>query len=210
MSGMFISFDGVDGVGKTTQLALLAEWLAEQGRRVITCRDPGSTPVGELIRELLLRRGDVEFGNRCEMLLYMAARAQLVEETIRPALAGGAVVLSDRFLLANIVYQGYAGGLDPGDIRQVGVVATGGLWPDLTVLLDMPAQKSLDRIVREADRLEQRGLEYMTKVRDGFLREAREQGSRVAIVDADRPPDVVQKEIRALVAERLPREEARS
>lgn len=207
---MFISFDGVDGVGKSTQLALLAEWLREQGRRVVTCRDPGSTGVGEQIRDLLLRRGDIEFGNRCEMLLYMAARAQLVEETIRPALAGGAAVLSDRFLLANIVYQGYAGGLDPKEIRLVGEVATGGLWPELTVLLDMPAQAALDRIVREADRLEQRGLEYMTKVRDGFLREADEQGARVAVVAADRPPHEVQEEIRKLVGDYIHRREARS
>ena len=108
---MFFSFDGLDGVGKSTQMRLFCQWLEEQGRNVVVCRDPGSTPLGERVRALLLDSDDATpIGLRSEMLLYMAARAQLVDDIIRPALATGKDVVSDRFLLANIVYQGYAGG----------------------------------------------------------------------------------------------------
>ena len=107
---MFLSIDGGDGTGKSTQSELLCRWLGEQGREVVACRDPGSTPLGEAVRKLLLHRHDLEIDRRSEMLLYMAARSQLVEQVIRPALERGEVVVSDRYLLANVVYQGYAGG----------------------------------------------------------------------------------------------------
>src|SRR5688572_15800240 len=106
---MFFSFDGVDGVGKSTQIQLFCQWLRESGRDVVICRDPGSTPLGEQIRSILLDSHDLAIDRRAEMLLYMAARAQLVEQVIRPALAAGQTVISDRFLIANIVYQGHAG-----------------------------------------------------------------------------------------------------
>ncbi|MFP6576922.1 MAG: dTMP kinase [Pirellulaceae bacterium] len=123
---MFISFDGVDGVGKSTQTELFVEWLREQGRTVVTCRDPGSTELGERLRTLVLKASDIKIDAESEMLLYMAARAQLVAEVIQPALAAGQVVVSDRFLLANVVYQGHAAGLDPQSIWDVGNVATAG------------------------------------------------------------------------------------
>src|SRR5687768_15470810 len=109
---MFLTLDGLDGAGKSTQVALLREWLASQGREVITCRDPGTTAIGEAIRHVLLDHRHASMSRRAEMLLYMAARAQMVEETIGPALAAGKTVISDRYLLANVVYQGHAGGLD--------------------------------------------------------------------------------------------------
>ena len=116
---MFISFDGVDGVGKSTQTELFVEWLREQGQTVVTCRDPGSTELGERLRTLVLKASDIKIDAESEMLLYMAARAQLVAEVIQPALAAGQFVVSDRFLLANVVYQGHAAGLDPrGRVRQ--------------------------------------------------------------------------------------------
>src|SRR5262245_37167265 len=124
---MFFSFDGIDGVGKSTQLLLFCNALRSTHHDVVECRDPGSTELGDAIREILLHGGEsIPIGRRSEMLLYMAARAQLVEEVIRPALEAGKIVVSDRFLLANVVYQGHAGGLDIETVRTVGRVATDG------------------------------------------------------------------------------------
>jgi dTMP kinase len=120
---MFLSIDGGDGTGKSTQTELLCQWLREQSRAVVACRDPGSTRLGEAVRNLLLNRHDLEIDRRSEMLLYMAARAQMVEEVIRPALEQGKAVVSDRYLLANVAYQGYGGGLDVATLWEVGRVA---------------------------------------------------------------------------------------
>lgn len=145
---MFISIDGCDGCGKTTQIARLAQWLRQQGHEVITCRDPGTTPLGEAVRELLLHRHDLRIDPRAEMLLYMAARAQLVDEVIRPALAAGKTVLADRYLLANVVYQGYGGGLDVAELWEVGRVAVADLMPELTIVLDVPPAIAAARLAR--------------------------------------------------------------
>ena len=123
----FFSFDGIDGVGKTTQIQLFSQWLQELGHEVVVCRDPGSTELGEKIRQLLLSRSTMALGVRSEMLLYMAARAQLVDEIIRPALQAERTVISDRFLLANMAYQGYAGGLGIEPLSRVGQIATDGI-----------------------------------------------------------------------------------
>jgi dTMP kinase len=193
---MFFSFDGIDGTGKSTQLQLFCEALAARGDDFVACRDPGSTALGERIREILLNSGGgLHIGRRSEMLLYMAARAQLVEEVIRPALAGGRTVVSDRYLLANIVYQGHAGGLDPEAIRQVGRVATEGVVPDCVFLLDMPAEAAEGRLNRPLDRMENQGKEYQRRLRDGFLAEAARAGGSIHVVDADRPVDVVHADI---------------
>jgi dTMP kinase len=197
---MFISFDGVDGVGKSTQAAQFVEWLQEQGHQVLRCRDPGSTDLGERIRTLVLKDTKISIAAGSEMLLYMAARAQLVSEVIQPALASGKVVVSDRFLLANVVYQGHAAGLDPQDIWDVGGVATGGLEPDLTVVLDMPLEKAVGRIGRELDRMEARGLEFLEKVRQGFLREAERSPERIVVVNADQDIPQVQHDIRQVAS----------
>ncbi len=173
MSGpWFLSFDGVDGGGKTTQIGKLADRLRSLGHQVVTCRDPGSTELGERIRDILLGSTDLAIGFRAEMLLYMSARAQLVEQVIRPALAAGQTVISDRFLLANVVYQGYAGGLDVPSLWQVGLTATGGLLPDLTFVLDIDPRRGAARRRGKADRLEQRSEEYFDQVRAGFRTEA--------------------------------------
>jgi dTMP kinase len=197
---MFISFDGVDGVGKSTQAAQFVEWLQEQGHQVLRCRDPGSTELGERLRTLVLKDTKISIAAGSEMLLYMAARAQLVSEVIQPALAAGQVVVSDRFLLANVVYQGHAAGLDPQDIWDVGAVATGGLEPDLTVVLDMPLEKAVGRIGRELDRMEARGLEFLEKVRQGFLREAERSPERIVVVNADQEIPQVQNDIRQVAS----------
>ncbi len=198
---MFFSFDGIDGVGKSTQLALFRDWLAERGQKVLACRDPGSTPLGERLRSILLDRHELAINRRAEMLLYMAARAQLVEELIRPALARSETVVSDRFLLANVVYQGHAGGLDVDALWQIGRLATDGIEPDLTFVLDMDPQAATDRIRREPDRMESQSVDFRRRLREGFLAEAARQPERIRVIDAAGPIDVVQAEIRRAAEE---------
>lgn len=205
--GLFLTLDGPDGGGKTTQAALLAAWLRARGEDVVTCRDPGGTPLGERLRPILLDRDDAPVGLRAEMLLYMASRAQLVEDVIRPALAAGQVVVSDRFLLANIVYQGDAGGLPVAEVGDVGRAATGGLLPDLTLVLDVPAEVAKERVGRARDRIEDRPDEYRARVRDGFLRAARDwpagrcpyYPAPIVVVDAQGDPEAVTARIRSEV-----------
>ena len=193
---MFFSIDGGDGAGKSTQVAMFCQWLGQQGREVVACRDPGSTPLGEAVRQLLLDRHDLRIDRRSEMLLYMAARAQLGEEIIRPALANGKTVVSDRYLLANVVYQGHAGGLDVATLWEVGRVATGGLLPDLTIVLDMPAEAAAKRLVRQPDRMELQGEAFHARVRAGFLAEAARQPDRIAVLSAAQSIEQVQADIR--------------
>jgi dTMP kinase len=197
---MFFSFDGVDGAGKTTQLELFSRWLREAGHHVLTCRDPGSTPLGEAVRKILLDSHEIRIGRRSEMLLYMAARAQLVEQVIAPALAEGKTVVSDRFLLANVVYQGHAGGLDVDALWQVGAIATAGLEPELTFVLDLADEVAAARLARPLDRMEQQGQAFRTALRRGYLAEAARRPGRIVVIDASRPVDAVQADIRAAAA----------
>lgn len=199
MPGAFISLDGVDGGGKSTQVRLLADYLRSLGHEVLTFRDPGGTKLGEALREILLHRQEIPLTGTAEMLLYMASRAELVSECIRPAIESGKSVITDRFLLANVVYQGCAGGLDPSQLWQVGEIATGGLQPDLTIVLDIAVEKALGRIERGFDRLESRGTEYMEKVRRGFLEQVSHLGSRAVVVDANADIEVVQARIKSCV-----------
>jgi len=200
---MFFSFDGIDGTGKSTQMRLFCDALTAHGHQIVTCRDPGSTRLGEQIREILLHSdASTPIGSRSEMLLYMAARAQLVEEVIQPALTAGTIVVSDRFLLANIVYQGYAGGLDLEAIRQVGAVATAGIMPDCVFLLDMDPLDAGARLNRSLDRMERQGDAYRERLRAGFLAEARQPNSRVHVIDSARPIEAIQADIWR-IAERL-------
>jgi dTMP kinase len=191
---VFVTFDGVDGGGKSTQIARLAERLEASGRSVERVRDPGSTAAGEAIRGLLLD-SQLAMHRRSEALLYMAARAQLVEELIRPALAAGKVVLSDRFLLANVVYQSASGGVAPHTLWELGTIATGGLRPDLTLLFDLPAEVSLGRIARPADRMEARGAEYLEAVRQAFLREVPRASESYQIIDAAASVEAVAEQV---------------
>jgi dTMP kinase len=194
MGGLFLSLDGLDGTGKSTQCRLLADFLRAAGHRVTTCVDPGGTPLGAQLREILLHhRHDINLTS--EALLFMASRAQLVSSVIRPALAAGHVVIADRFLLANVVYQGHAGGLDVEQLWQVGRFGTGGLEPDLTLVLDLPPGFAEARRSRPADRLESRPAEFHVRVREGFLIEAARLPDRIRVIDASPPPDVVQAAI---------------
>ncbi len=196
---LFLSLDGLDGTGKSTQCRLLADWLRERGHEVIECVDPGGTPVGSALREILLHhRGEI--APACEALLFMASRAQLVAEVIRPALDAGRSVVCDRFLLANVVYQGHGAGLDLGQLWEVGRLSTGGLEPDLTVVLDLPVEVALHRRNRAPDRMESRTVAYQQRVHEGFLSEARHRPERIRVVDASPPVEVVQQHIREEVA----------
>lgn len=196
---MFFSFDGLDGVGKTTQMDLFRDWLSERGHDVVSCYDPGCTPLGEEIRRLLLGH-QVDIGPTSEMLLFMAARAQLVDDVIRPALERSAVVVSDRYLLANIVYQGHAGGLDVETVRRIGETATRGIQPELVFVLDMTPEAAASRIPGQPDRMEGRGADYRARLRQGFLSEAARDPQRIVVVDAARSIEVVQADIRAAAA----------
>ena len=200
---MFLSIDGGDGTGKSTQLDLLGQWLCQQGCDLVTCRDPGSTPLGEAVRGILLDRHDLHIHRRSEMLLYMAARTQMVEEVIRPSLEQGKTVLCDRYLLANVVYQGHAGGLDVAALWEVGRVATDGLMPDLTIVLDVPAETAVARIARPLDRMERQGAAFHARVREGFLTEAAQLPDKIVVVNAARSIEEVQADIRRIVSEKL-------
>lgn len=186
----------MDGAGKSTQLTLLEDWLRRRGERVTVCRDPGGTAVSEQIRQLLLAPPPgTEISFRTEMLLYMASRAQLVDDVIRPALDRGEVVLCDRYLLSTVVYQGYAGGLDPEMIWRVGTEAADGLLPGWIGVLDLPPEESIARRQGPADRIEQRSLEYYQKVRAGYQREAARHPDQICLIDARQPRDQVHVEI---------------
>ena len=192
----FISLDGLDGAGKSTQCRLLADWLRGRGLDVVECADPGGTEVGDVLRQLLLdHRGHMTVS--CEALLFMASRAQLVAEVIGPALAAGKAVICDRFLLANVVYQGYAGGLDPQKLWDIGLFAIGGLQPDVTFVLDLPLEAAQARRKSSADRMERRDGAFFAKVREGFLAEARRRPDRIHMIDATQPVDAMQSMLRA-------------
>ena len=206
--GVFLALDGPDGGGKTTQAAQLAAWLRARGFEVVACRDPGGTPLGDRLRPILLDRATTPLSLRAEMLLYMASRAQLVAEVIRPALDRGALVLSDRFLLANIVYQGFAGGLEIEDVARVGLAATGGLLPDLTLILDVPTDRARARVGAPRDRIEDRPDSYHARVRQGFLQAARDAASLcypapIIAIDASADPETVSARIQSEVERAL-------
>ena len=202
-SGGFFVLEGPDGSGKTTQAARLIGWLASTGREVVACREPGGTALGERLRSIVLERSEIAIGMRAEMLLYMSSRAQLVEEVIRPAMGRGAVVVSDRFLLSNIVYQGYAGGLDVEGIWQVGLTATGGLLPDLTIVVDVPPEVAKGRIGPARDRIEDRGDDYRGRVREGFLTAAKTYPAPIVVVDGSGDPDSVAARLQSEVTRAL-------
>lgn len=201
--GRFIVLEGIDGSGKSSQVGAVAALLRERGLEVVTCRDPGATAAGDAVRQILLHRVEIPLAPTTEMLLYMAARAQLVAEVIAPALARGAWVVSDRFLPANVVYQGHAGAVDPEAIRAVGEIATGGLSPDLVLLLDVDVAVAATRMDRPLDRLESRGDDYRRRLREGYLLEAAAAPARYAVIDATPDRATVERRIRAAVADRL-------
>jgi dTMP kinase len=182
--GLFIVIDGGEGCGKTTQSMLLAEKLRAVGRETLAVRDPGTTRVGEMIRTILLNPENTEMNMRCEMLLYMAARAQMMAERIAPALDAGMVVISDRFVSSTLAYQIGGDGLSASDINAVGEVAIRGRWPDRVILLDMPVDSA--RLKKYKDRIERRPESYHQQVRENFLAQAKSKPDLWRVIDGSR------------------------
>lgn len=202
VSGLFISFEGGDGAGKTSQLDLLAEWLRDaHGREVVCTREPGGTPVGRTLRELLLHGEDLDA--RTEALLFAGDRAHHVAAVIRPALARGAVVLTDRYLDSSVAYQAGGRELPAEDVERLSMWATNALLPALTVLLDLPTERLADRLAGRADRLESAGMEFHRRTRAAFLERAEADLGRWLVVDADRPREDVAADVRTRVEELL-------
>ena len=199
---MFITLDGGDGCGKSTQIRLLAEKLQSQGHKVVCCRDPGSTPLGDAVRNILLNRHELHITDMTEVFLFTAARAQLVREVIRPALQAGKIVLSDRFLLSTFVYQCYAGGVPTEVLESISTAAVGETLPDLGIVLDIPYEIAVQRVGDRAapDRMECKGEDYHRRVREGFLKYAAAQPCRYVVIDATLSPDEVAEAIGNLVA----------
>lgn len=183
-NGFFLVFEGPEGSGKSTQIARLRERFEAAGADLVVTREPGGTPAADAIRQVILDPG-LEMGAMTEFLLYAASRAQHVSEVIRPALEAGKLVICDRFTGASLAYQGYGRGLDLDFVRSLNSLVTGGLEPDLTLLLDLDAARGLERVAKRGrqDRLEREGMSFHERVREGFLAEARARSSWV-IMDA--------------------------
>ncbi|MBZ4488033.1 dTMP kinase [Microbacterium sp. cx-55] len=203
--GLWVTFEGGDGSGKTTQAALLEQWLTDAGRTVTRTREPGGTEVGVLIRDIVLHhRGEI--ASRAEALLYAADRAHHIETLVRPALARGEVVIQDRYLDSSVAYQGAGRVLDPAEIRSLSLWATGDALPELTVLLDLApdaARRRLDAADKPFDRLEAEKADFHERVRAAFLALAAEEPDRFLIVDAALPPAEIADVIRQRIAPHL-------
>ncbi len=200
--GVFITFEGGEGCGKSTQLRLLAHRLEAAGLNVRALREPGGTAVGEAIRSILLDPENTDLGDNAELLLYEAARAQLVTELIEPALEAGEIVLCDRFYDSTTAYQGYARGIPLPEVAALNRAATGGLTPDRTVLLDIDPALGIQRATAEgADRLEAEDLAFHARVRAGFLDIAADERARIRVVDASGSVDAVAALVAAALAD---------
>lgn len=198
MKGVFITFEGCESCGKSTQSKLLCDYLRVQGYDVVFLREPGGTVVSEKIRRILLDPLNKGMCDESELLLYMASRAQTVQEVIRPAVKAGKIVLCDRFLDSSLVYQGYGLGMDIGFIRELGSFTTGGIEPDLTLLLDVPLKRALDGIKHAKDRIEQRAFAYHKRVKKGYMSLAEKEPRRIKIVTLEDDKMRTQDKIRAL------------
>jgi len=205
---MFITLEGPEGSGKTTQARLLAAWLRDQGYQVTLTREPGGTDIGDQIRAVLHDPENSAIDARTEILLYSASRAQHVAQRVRPALAAGEIVVSDRYADSTLAYQGYGRGLDLEALRRITGFATGGLTPDLTLYLDIPAEDGLQRRQLgggEWNRLDAEALEFHQRVRAGYLELVKQEPERWVVIHADRSVEEVQAEIRDVVQGRLNR-----
>jgi dTMP kinase len=209
--GLFITFEGGEGAGKSTQMRLLAQALSARGYRVLTTREPGGSAGAEAVRHVLLSGAAESFGVRMEAILFAAARSDHVEEVIRPALQQGTIVLCDRFMDSSRVYQGVTGNLEPAFVETMERVAVNGVIPDCTIIFDLPASVGLERARRRAandspDRFEKEQLATHEKRREAFLDIAAADPERCRVVDANRPPTAIAAEVLSLVEALLPLE----
>lgn len=192
--GLFITFEGADGCGKTTQMNLLAEYLKKQGREVVLTREPGSNGLGEKIREILLNY-DGEVSDRCESFLFLADRAQNIDTIVNPAVDAGKIVLCDRHTDSSVAYQGYGRGLDIERINMLNNLATNGKKPDITFVFDIDTETSMKRVGKEKDRMESAGFEFHTKVRNGYLEIAKKEPERIKVIDASKSIEEIHQEV---------------
>ncbi len=199
MRGLFITFEGPDGAGKTTQVQAFVENLKSRGFDVLLTREPGGTPISDKIRGLILDPAHKEMADTTEVLLYAASRAQHVQEKVIPALEKGTIVVCDRFVDASIAYQGYGLGVSAKKVEHINRFATGGLVPDRTYLLDVPVEEGKKRLQARSglDRIEQKGEAYHERVREGFLELAEQNPERIRVVDASRSIEQITQEILA-------------
>lgn len=202
--GFLVTFEGGEGSGKSTQIERLAEFLRAEGHEVVTAREPGTTEVGEAVREILLRTAPEHLSAEAELALFLAARAELVAEIVRPALEAGAVVLLDRYGDSSVAYQGYGRGLDPGRVAELNAFVTRGLAPDLTVLIDVPVEASAARSrARAPDRIERAGTQFHRRVRDGYREMALNEPERFVVLDGTGSIETVQSAIRDRIQDAL-------
>lgn len=194
MQGLFITFEGPDGCGKTTQMKLLAEYLEKKGEKVVLTREPGGKGLGEKVREILLNY-DGEVSDRCESFLFLADRAQNIDIIVNPAVKAGKIVLCDRHIDSTVAYQGYGRGLDIERINMLNNLATNGKKPDLTFVFDVDVETSMKRVGKEKDRMESAGIDFHNRVRQGYLELAKQEPNRIKVIDATKSIEEIHDEV---------------
>jgi len=210
MQGIFITFEGIEGCGKTSQAHLLSQYLEKQGHKIVMTREPGGTPISEAVREVLLSTDFMKMHPHTELLLYLASRAQHVTDVITPALQDGKIIICDRFEDSTFVYQCYVRGIDLKTVEAMNHFATGGISPHITFVLDVDPVEGLARAksrnqrhARQEDRLEREAIEFHQRVREGYLKRALEYPKRIYVIKSDRDKEAVQGEIRKIVEDIL-------
>lgn len=192
--GLFITFEGADGCGKTTQMKLLAEYLKQQGKNVVLTREPGGKGLGEKVREILLNY-DGPVSDRCESFLFLADRAQNIDIIVNPAVEDCKIVLCDRHIDSTVAYQGYGRGLDIERINKLNDIATNGKKPDLTFVFDIDVETSMKRVGKEKDRMENAGIDFHNRVRKGYLELAKQEPQRIKVLDATKSIEEIHKNV---------------
>jgi dTMP kinase len=200
--GLFITFEGADGCGKTTQLNLLKEYLENNGYEVVLTREPGGKGLGEKVREILLNY-DGEVSNRCESFLFLADRAQNIDIIVTPAIEQGKIVLCDRHTDSSVAYQGYGRGLDINQINTLNNLATNNKKPDLTLVFDVDIETSMQRVGNEKDRMESAGKDFFNRVRNGYLELAKQEPERIRVIDSTKSIQEVQKDVIEIIKTKL-------
>ena len=200
MQGLFITFEGPDGCGKTTQMKLLAEYFKKKGKEVVLTREPGGKGLGEKVREILLNY-DGEVSDRCESFLFLAYRAQNIDIIVNPAVKEGKIVLCDRHIDSTVAYQGYGRGLNIDRINMLNNLATNGKKPDLTLVFDVDVETSMKRVGKEKDRMESAGIDFHNRVRKGYLELAKQEPKRIKVLDATKSIEEIHKDVINILAE---------
>ena len=196
--GLFITFEGPDGCGKTTQMNLLAQYLEKKGKKVVLTREPGGKGLGEKVREILLNYNG-EVSDRCESFLFLADRAQNIDIIVKPAVEKGEIVLCDRHIDSTVAYQGYGRGLDINEINMLNNLATGGRKPDLTLVFDVDVETSMKRVGKEKDRMENAGIDFHNRVRNGYLELAKQEPNRIKVLDATKTIEEIHEKVVEIV-----------